>query len=173
MNCNSRAIEYGNVKPDAEYIANMKGKFFIIDDTYELSEIFAKVMSIKPDVVVLDYIGLVTVNKLTESSMYDEYAKSVQKFVKKTKTAWIDLSNLPKDADEDTMRIFGGFYGSSFLRNNTDVGIHMMKYKPFFDWKSKMEDNPNHSKMMEEDRAYRNRMQSVKALSVVITKNRI
>jgi hypothetical protein len=60
---NSWDLESGKVDVDFQAIEEMQGNLFIIDDTYELSEIFSKVLSIKPDVVILDYIGLVSINR--------------------------------------------------------------------------------------------------------------
>jgi hypothetical protein len=63
----------------------MDGKLFIVDDTHELSEVFAKVLAIKPDVVMLDYIGLISIGKVKEDDLFTEYAKRVQQFVKKSR----------------------------------------------------------------------------------------
>lgn len=110
MGVNSHAIEKGTAHPDGDYLGKLKDKLYIIDDTYELSEIFAHCLSLKPDVVLLDYIGLVSIKKFAESEVFTEYAKQVQRFVKKTQVGWLDLSNLPTDVDEDHMRTKGSFY---------------------------------------------------------------
>jgi hypothetical protein len=39
-------------------------------------------MEFKPDVVVLDYIGLMSIKGFTEEAKYTEYAIQVQRFVK-------------------------------------------------------------------------------------------
>ena len=92
---NSWDLESGKVNIDMREIEKMDQRLFIIDDTYELSEIFTKVLAIKPDVVILDYIGLVNIKKFAEDEKYTEYSKRVQEFVKETRVGWIDLSNLP------------------------------------------------------------------------------
>ena len=59
----------------------------------------------KPDVVILDYIGLVNIKGTDEKSLYNRYADEVKEFVQKNKhLAWIDLSNLNKDDDEERIR---------------------------------------------------------------------
>ena len=62
-----------------------------------MDKIFSKVISIRPDVVILDYITHVTVAKSSGYEKYDTYAESVPKFTKSQDIAWIDLSNLPKN----------------------------------------------------------------------------
>lgn len=133
---NSYDIENWNIQADVDYIKWQEWKLFIIDTTYELWEIFSKIMEIKPDVVILDYIWLVQIKKTKEDDKYTEYSKQVQEFVKRSRVGWIDLSNLPKwQEDEETIRAFGWFYGSSFLKNNADVWIHLTHYKKFYDYK--------------------------------------
>lgn len=173
LGVNSHDIENWMVQPDYSYIESLADKLYIIDDTYELSEIFANCMEIKPDVVVLDYIGLVSIKRFSEDEKYTEYAKQVQRFVKKTRLSWIDLSNLPTGIDEEYMRFNGNFYWSSFLKNNADVGIHLMDYKPFYEWKKSMEDSPAHLNKIASDTSYKRRWNSVKGATVLISKNRI
>ncbi len=107
----SYLVENGTETVNSDYIEKAKGKLFIIDDTYELSEVFAKILEIKPDVVVLDYIGLISIRRIDEESKYTEYSKKVQEFVKRTRVGWIDLSNLPKSQEDlESIKTFGGFY---------------------------------------------------------------
>ncbi len=107
----SYLVENGTEAVNSDYIEKAKGKLFIIDDTYELSEVFAKILEIKPDVVVLDYIGLISIRRIDEESKYTEYSKKVQEFVKRTRVGWIDLSNLPKSQEDlESIKTFGGFY---------------------------------------------------------------
>jgi len=54
----------------------------------------------------LDYIGLVQIKKVKEDDKYTEYSKQVQEFVKQSRVGWIDLSNLPKNQeDEESIKI--------------------------------------------------------------------
>jgi len=134
---NSYLIEDWTVKADVDYIKEQHWKLFIIDDCYEINDIFTKCLEIKPDVVILDYIWLIQIKKTKEDDKYTEYSKLVQWFVKKSRVGWIDLSNLPKGSeDEDNIRTWWGFYWSSFLKNNTDVWIHMFYHKPFYEYKN-------------------------------------
>ena len=133
---NSHLIEDWTQTPNIDYIRSLQWKFFLIDDCYELSEIFSRILEIKPDVVILDYIGLVQIKKVKEDDKYTEYSKQVQEFVKQSRVGWIDLSNLPKNQeDEESIKIAWGFYWSSFLKNNADVGIHLYYHKPFYEFK--------------------------------------
>lgn len=133
---NSYRIEDWTVQADIDYIKSKDWKLFIIDSCYEINEIFTKCMELKPDVVIIDYIWLVQIKKVKEDDKYTEYSKQVQEFVKKSRVSWLDLSNLPKNQeDEEQIRATWWYYGSSFLRNNTDVGIHLTYYKPFYEWK--------------------------------------
>ena len=160
---NSRSIERGESLPDAGYLSSLKNRLYIIDDVWELGDIFSKCISIKPDIVILDYIWLSSIKGLPADSHYDEYAKRVQRFVKRTGCAWIDLSNLPKSQeDEETIRSFGGFHGSSFLKNNTDVGIHLCYWTPFFKYKDVIKGTPLYEKYLNKQ-----------MLQLMITKNRL
>ena len=156
-------IEKGAVEVDSDYLSKLQNKFYLIDDCYDLGDIFSKVLSIKPDVVFLDYIGLVEIHKTDEDAKYTIYSKRVQQFVKRTKVSWIDLSNLPKwQEDADTIRTFGGFYGSSFLKNNADVCIHLYRNEDFSKFKSITYGTPTFDKI-----------KNKAALNMMITKNRI
>ena len=173
MRCNSHSIEKWEVSPDAEYLGSLKSRLFIIDDVYDMSEIFTQVLSIKPDLVFIDYIGLVNIKWFTEEAKYWEYAKQVQRFVKKTRVSWVDLSNLPNNIEEETIRTHWNFYGSSFLKNQCDVGIHMMYYHPFYEWKKAMEESPTHITKLREDAQYKSKMTNVKGIVILIQKSRI
>lgn len=158
---NSHSVEDGSHNVDFGWLDTHKNNFYLIDEEYELSKIFARILEIKPDVVFIDYIGLINIHKVTEQDMYTQYARRIQNFVKKTKISLIDLSNLPKDADEDNIRLYGGFYGSSFLRNNTDVGIHLFYYSPFYEWRNK-------SWLVMDDK-----VKNIAVVTMLISKNRI
>jgi replicative DNA helicase len=170
---NSWDLESGKVDVDFQAIEEMQGNLFIIDDTYELSEIFSKVLSIKPDVVILDYIGLVSINRFWEDGMFTEYSKRVQQFVKESRVGWIDLSNLPIGVEDNQIVSRWQFFGSSYLRNNADVGIHLMKYDDYYKAKEMQESSPAHLERCREDIEYRMEWVGKKAVRVAITKNRI
>jgi hypothetical protein len=64
----------------------------------------------------------VDIKNTDEKSMYNAYADVIKKFVQKNKElAFIDLSNLNKDDDEERIRQHKGFNGSAKLKNNIDV----------------------------------------------------
>ena len=126
-----------------------------------MSRIQARILEIKPDVVFLDYIGLVDIRGSKEEEVYTKYAKSMQKFVKKTGISLIDLSNLPVTATEETVRTSGQFFGSSFLKNNTDVGLHIFYYAPFYEWRK------NSGLLMDD------KMKNIQVVTLLIQKNRI
>lgn len=156
-------IERGTEALDTDYVSSLKEKFFLIDDTYELSEIFARIQEIKPDVVFLDFIGQVDIKGTDENSKYGEYARRVQKFVKRSRVSWIDLSNLPKSAeDEDSIKATGGFFGDSALKNLADVGIHLYRFQPFNDFKNSLYGTP----------AY-DMVKNLKVVGLYISKNRL
>lgn len=170
---NSWDLESWKVELDLKILENMDWRLFIIDDTHELSEVMSKVITIKPDVVILDYIWLITINKIWEDGLFTEYSKRVQQFVKKTRVAWIDLSNLPIGIDDNQILVRWQFYWSSYLKNNADVGIHLMKYEDFYKAKEMQELSPTHQDKMREDLEYRMEWAGKKAIKIAITKNRI
>lgn len=160
---NSYRIERGEEALDTDYVSSLKEKFFLIDDTYELSEIFARIQEIKPDVVFLDFIGQVDIKGTDENSKYGEYARRVQKFVKRSRVSWIDLSNLPKSAeDEDSIKATGGFFGDSALKNLADVGIHLYRFQPFNDFKNSLYGTEWYDKV-----------KNLKVVGLYISKNRL
>lgn len=170
---NSWDLESWNVELSSTTLQELDWKLFIIDDTHELSEIFSSCLSIKPDVVILDYIWLVSIGKTSESDLFTEYAKKVQQFVKKNRLAWIDLSNLPIGVEDSEIINRWQFFGSSYLRNNADVGIHMVKYEDFYKAKELQESYPEFHSKLETDFDFRMKWINKKAISLAITKNRI
>ncbi len=130
----SKLIEQGESSWDYDYLVWLKDKLFIIESLYDIDSIFTKCLEIKPDVVILDYIWLVEIRRVQEEAKYTEYAKRVQQFVKRTWISWIDLSNLPRDLQSaENIRASPQFYWSTFLRNNTDVGIHLYYNKELYE----------------------------------------
>lgn len=163
---NANYMTEGLVAPDFEYLRKVKDRFFLFDQSYELSDIFSKCMETKPDVVILDYIGLVNIKKVKEDDKYTEYAKQVQQFVKRERYSWIDLSNLPKgEEDEEQLRMRGGFYGSSFLKNNADVGIHIFYNRKFYKTKDELGPSMNDQQKI----WYHNKQ----GLTFLVSKNRL
>lgn len=156
-------LERGDEQIDTSYLSEIADRFFLIDDAYEISDIFAKVMAIKPDVVFLDFISLVKINKFDDMAKYDEYANRVKEFVKTNDICWVDLSNLPKSAEsEEAIKMGGGFHGSASLKNLVDVGIHIWADKDFAEFKKTVYGTPAFDKIRD-----------LKALGMMITKNRI
>lgn len=129
---NSDKLNKWEVEWNWDYLTSLKDRLYIIDDVYELSNIFSKIISIKPDVVILDYITHVIVNWASWLEKYDVYAEKVPKFTKLRDLVWIDLSNLPKNLQtNEDIRMIPWFYWSSILMNNCDVAIHLMKNETF------------------------------------------
>lgn len=127
------------VEWDWDYLDKNKENLCIVQDVYDLNGIFSKVVEFSPDVVILDYIWLMSIKGFTNESKYEEYAIQVQRFVKTTQVAWIDLSNLPTNLQStDDIRWNPQFFWSTFLRNNTDVGIHIMVDKEFYEARDKI-----------------------------------
>lgn len=172
LGCSGKDIERGDVALSQEYLEIIKDKLTIIDGVYELSEIFSYIIEINPDVVFLDYIGLASIKRLAESELFTEYAKQVQRFVKRQKIVWVDLSNLPIGVTKDDMKALGQFFGSSYLRNNADVGIHMTHYDDVWKWKEYQKSLPNFNEMMQ-NKAYADAYFNSKGINIMITKNRI
>ena len=137
QNVNNIEIEKGNVKPDIEWLRKYKDKFILTDQLFELGDIKREVMRVKPDVVILDYIGLITIDWVRDDDkIYTPYSKQIKTFVQKNKhIAWIDLSNLNTSETEDEIRKFGKFNGSAALKNNTDFWLHMFHYKPYYEYR--------------------------------------
>lgn len=136
------SILRGDVEGDFDYLTKISTNLSIVDSAFYMSDIFSRCMEFSPDVVILDYIWLMSIKGFTEEQKYTEYAIQVQRFVKQTQMAWIDLSNLPTtlQASED-IRGNPQFFGSTFLRNNTDVGIHITPWKEFYEMREQVLNN--------------------------------
>lgn len=131
-----------DVQGDFDYLTKISTNLSIVDGAFYMSDIFSRCMEFAPDVVILDYIWLMSIKGFTEEQKYTEYAIQVQRFVKQTQMSWIDLSNLPTQlqASED-IRGNPQFFGSTFLRNNTDVGIHITPWKEFYEMREQVLNN--------------------------------
>ena len=160
---NSRNIENGTFEADIDYLDKNRDNLFVIDDRYELSSILAKILELKPDVVVLDFVWLVNITWTQDDKHYTEYSRKVQQFMKRNNLAWIDLNNLSNEKqDDEVMRQRWEFYWSSFLKNTTDIWIHLAHYKPFYDFKKSFPDNS--SEWMA--------MKNKQVITLMVTKNR-
>lgn len=153
---------------DWQYLVDLKDRLFIVDDLYDLDEIFLKIREVKPDVVILDYIWYVQVKGYPDDTRYKEYAKRVVPFAKKNNVAWIDLSNLANETlTNDEIRFKPKFYGASELVNNSDVNIFIMRNEEFKKTKDKvMRDRFSYS--IDDVNFFRKR----NMLDMVLTKNR-
>jgi len=135
---------------DWDYLDNNKENLCVVQDVFDLNAIFSKVVEFAPDVVILDYIWLMSIKGFTEEQKYTEYAIQVQRFVKSTQVAWIDLSNLPTNLQStEDIRSNPQFFWSTFLRNNTDVWIHIMADKDFYEVREKILANSTNPKARE------------------------
>lgn len=138
------------VDGDWDYLDKNRDNLCIVQDVFDLNAIFSKVVEFSPDVVILDYIWLMSIKGFTEEQKYTEYAIQVQRFVKSTQVAWIDLSNLPTNLQStEDIRWNPQFFWSTFLRNNTDVGIHIMVDKEFYEAREKILANSTNPKARE------------------------
>lgn len=156
---NNRDIEQWKVNPDTDWLRKYKDKFILTDQLFELDEIKREVLKVKPDVVLLDYIGLVTIDGVRDADkIYTPYAKKVKEFVQKNKIAWIDLSNLNTGETEEEIRKHWKFNWSASLKNNTDFGLHIFHYKPFYEYKEFAESD---------------KFNSLKVVTFYISKNRM
>ena len=132
-------IETGKIAAEVDFIKDFRNHLLITDQLFEWGEITREIKRFKPDVVFLDYIGLVDVNWCDEKTLYNKYADLQKKFIQKNQQiAWVDLSNLNKDDDEERIRMHRWFNGSAKLRNNTDFALHMFYHKPFYEYKKQV-----------------------------------
>jgi replicative DNA helicase len=140
-------IMNGSISWDFDYLMKVKDNLTIIEDTFEINAIFSKVMELQPDIVVLDYIWLMSCKGFTDEQKFTEYAIQVQRFVKASQVCWMDLSNLPTQLQQvEDIKINPQFFGSTYLRNNTDVWIHITPNKSFYEMREKvMTGSTNHS----------------------------
>lgn len=156
------------VEGNWQYLVDLKDRLFVIDNLYDLDDIFVKIAQIKPDVIVLDYISYVTIKKCTEEAKYSEYARKVVPFAKSQDIVWIDLSNLANDTQtNEEIRFKPKFYWSSILVNNSDVNIMIMQNENF----KKTKDNviKDRVKYWKEAQDY---FMTRNMIDMVITKNR-
>jgi hypothetical protein len=136
---NSNDIEKWVHRANTDWLKKYNNKFFLTDQLFDMWEIKRDVLRVKPDVVILDYIWLVNIKGFDEKSKYDKYSDEVKEFIQKNQSlAWIDLSNLNKDDNEEKIRMFKWFNGSAKLRNNTDFAMHFFYNQPFYNYKTEV-----------------------------------
>lgn len=153
---------------DFDYIEKINKNLAIFDSTFYLSDIFSKIVEFNPDVVILDYIGLMSIRWFREDDKYTEYAVQVQRFVKQIQVSWIDLSNLPTQLQQsEDIRWNPQFYGSTFLRNNTDVGIHIMPWSQFYDMRDRVLQDDIY------DYETKNKLKRLSWVTMFLSKNRL
>lgn len=129
----------GSISWDFDYLMKVKDNLTIIEDVFEINAIFSKVMELQPDIVILDYIWLISCKGFPEDAKYTQYAIEVQRFVKASQVCWMDLSNLPTQLQQvEDIKLNPQYFGSTFLRNNTDVWIHITPNKTFYEMREKV-----------------------------------
>ena len=160
-------IMNGSVPPDMDYLLSIQNNLTIVEDVFDINWIFSRVMELQPDIVILDYIGLISCKGFTEEQKFTEYAIQVQRFVKASQVAWIDLSNLPTNLQQsEDIKNNPQFFGSTFLRNNTDVGIHITPNKQFYDLREKVFQNCNKPDIV-------NQYKYLSWVQITLSKNRL
>ena len=153
---------------DFDYLSSINDKLSVVDTSFYLTDIFTKIIEFKPDVVILDYIWLMSIKGFTEEAKYTEYAIQVQRFVKQVQVAWIDLSNLPTQLQQsEDIRWNPQYYWSTFLRNNTDVGIHIMPWKQFYEMREKVLSDDIY------DVTHKNSLKRLSWVTMYLSKNRL
>ena len=134
---NNRDIEQGKTAPNIEWLRKYKDKLVLTDQLFDLAVIHREIKKVKPDVVILDYIGLVNMQRVATKEVFSEYAKKTKEFVQKNNNiAYIDLSNLNTGEGEEDIRRNKKFNGSADLRNNADFGLWLFHYKPFYEYRA-------------------------------------
>ena len=139
---NPRKIENWTIQADNEHILKFEKNLILFIDENNLDKIKLKIIETKPDVVILDYIWLVSIPWFDENSKYSEYADQIKMFVQNNQDiCFIDLSNLPKsDNSEDMIRLNRWFNWSAKLRNNCDFWLHIFDHSWFVKYKKEMLD---------------------------------
>ncbi len=130
---NNRNIEKGTVAPDYDWLRKHKDNFILTDQLFDVDEIKREVLKVKPDVVILDYIGLVNIKGVDDEKVFTPYSKKIKEFIQKNPhLAWIDLSNLNQGEGEEQIRkTKGKFNWSASLRSNTDFWLWLFEHEPF------------------------------------------
>lgn len=156
------------VEGNWDYLVKLKDRLYIIDNLYELDDIFTKISQIKPDIVLLDYIWYVRIKGFTDADAYTEYAKRVVRYAKENSVCWIDLSNLANDTQtNDEILVKPKFYWSSFLVNNSDINVMLMRNQVYSDARNYVYRNKS---MFKPDDIYY--FSSRDIVDMVVTKNR-
>ena len=153
------------VKADLDLLFPYRESLSIIEGITDLGQIMKTVEREKPDIVILDYIGYVTMKGVASDKVFAEYAKAVVPFTKEQDISWIDLSNLKMGNEENPMATVysGQFFGASELKNNIDLGIHIINNEDFRKFREEM---------VKEDWEHAAERIPYKAVDVWITKNR-
>lgn len=163
---NPRKIEKWDVGFDEKEILKFKNNLKITDQVFNLNELKREILKSRPDVVVLDYIGLVEIDNFSEETKYNKYADEIKVFMQRHKSlVFIDLSNLTKADTEETIRQHWSFNWSQKLKNNTDFWMHIFWYKPFSEYKKYILENGDNEAKKE--------FLWKKVLTFLITKNRL
>lgn len=163
---NPNLLESWAVKADTDYIKRTSKLFYLTDQLFDIGEIKREIVKIKPDVVILDYIGLVNIKGHNEKEKYDRYADLMKEFIQKNQTmALIDLSNLNKDDNEEKIRMYKGFNWSAKLRNNADVCIHLFYFAPFYEYRRTIYDHWTPEQ--------KEKFKWMQAITFLISKNRL
>ena len=162
---NPKNLEKWIVKPDYDYLRKVENNFKITDSLFSLDEIKREILKTKPDLVILDYIGLVNINSFSEETKYNEYADNIRQFVQKNSSfAYLDISNLWKADNEFTIREYKAFNWSAKLRNNTDFWMHLFPYSNFEKYKT--------AKMKTWNKQEKSNLYWKKVVTFFISKNR-
>lgn len=135
---NPNDIVNRKVSWDYQLLVPHRDSLFICDDKYDIDAILGTINTIKPDVVVLDHISKIRKKGCQPMEVFRTYADSVQNFVKHVPVIWIDISQLPKNMDEEFLINTWSFFGADELKSEADIGIHMFPYKPFYEHKKKI-----------------------------------
>lgn len=160
---NPRDLEKWKEFADSDFLKKYEWYLFPILDINNLNELKSEIIKIKPDVVILDYIWLVSIPWFDENSKYSEYADQIKMFVQNNQDiCFIDLSNLPKsDNSEDMIRLNRWFNWSAKLRNNCDFWLHIFDFPPFVKYKKDILQMWNHPEVL-----------NSKVMTFLISKNR-
>lgn len=97
---NYHGVKYQDVSDNfPQYATDIyNGKFSIVSKKFQLSQIFRAVKQINPDIVVLDYLQLVSIPWAKSIFEFtEEYSAQVQRFALEHGIMWVDLSQTSTD----------------------------------------------------------------------------
>ena len=162
--CNPSQIENWNVVISYDWIKENANLLYITDQITDWWDIKREVLKVKPDIVLLDFVQQIEIKWMYDpTKILNFYAKDLKNFLlKNPNMAWIDISQLAMNSNQEEVRRSGNFKGSWDLKNVCDFGLHIFYNEAFFNYRNFFK-----------NWVQKDEVENATAIDFVITKNRL